>query len=938
MSYPPGYPQGQYAGYQGHGQPPQTHMYQANQAQYQQQHPMVVIPTQPRRDVSNSQTSPHPQQLQFYPCFNQTPHQPIAQYQQPSQQRYFAPQRQKYHPQPGFQQQFDNIQQQYSNQHFYQPSHSQPVYQPNQNYQPQQTSPQLLYQQQPRLQGHSASPQFSPQSLPYQNGSLSLPHVSQPFVNPQALVNPSPQQPYVQTPRVQPRNHQQARVFSSPDPLQSSLPPSKRVVARVKIPIQRSASISLKSEMASAPKRRRSNEGHAIPVCNLPPQTKPAVSQQHVQVPASSSPLTQLNSSQMPPTPTPVLKAEYQPMLLALADEYVNAAYSMSSHVDSDKRRDEYHRLLSMSMACLSALLQNYRQSDARREARIRLRLASLMVDETDNDEQIEEILSKCNALCNRNRLVDLGYAMRYTSVRLQFRRNPNAALTDTDNLVNEVEALDLQHWTYTFRFLRISLSLQSGGHADLTAALKHLTAVNTLAEEERNISVQIVSASIEAVIHLRIGSSEAGDLAQRAMAAARTHQLGPEMEVLPQIRGLLDCLDLTCALAQFNHTQAAHKMQQMQANLDKGTRDAGWAKDGSFFFPLCSTDNEDLGQDTNGIMKVKDGEAYLVMKWITSSQLYALGFLLSGLKVILADKVDERLDSYLDGGLKMTKAMSSVRQSLTALEIHVQQQNAFNIALRVYEIFGLCRQEDWNSSRTCIRELRNDFASAGTEVDESTQRTLLYLEAMCRQGLGELRAALQLYESPLLSPQLDTKANMLEKDLMALATLNRIFILRSFGPEDFRQEELLAAVEPYCRNHPNESFLAVCHAVQASTQESHSMIIKTKQYLQSALQASKRVSNYQLTTLLMNIMIDSFYYESIVGDQAEKAARTGRSLAKSARSKLWTVVADGMYSDIMERCGKHKEADMAREEAMNLYHDLPESLKEKLRRSSNEE
>ena len=40
----------------------------------------------------------------------------------------------------------------------------------------------------------------------------------------------------------------------------------------------------------------------------------------------------------------------------------------------------------------------------------------------------------------------------------------------------------------------------------------------------------------------------------------------------------------------QFNQKQAESKLQQMQANLDKGTRDAGWSKDGSFTIELRDT------------------------------------------------------------------------------------------------------------------------------------------------------------------------------------------------------------------------------------------------------------------------------------------------------------------------------------------------------------
>ena len=677
-------------------------------------------------------------------------------------------------------------------------------------------------------------------------------------------------------------------------------------------------------------KRRRSNDGHAIAVCEIPVSMKRNLSQQHVQAPYSS-PLTELTSSQMPPTPTPQPRAEHQPVLLALADEYIHAAYGMSSTVDSDEQRDVYLRLVSMGMACLQSLLDNYRQTDARREARIRLRLATLMVDETDNDEQIEEIVSKGVSLCERNRLVDLKYAMQHLSVRSMFRKTPKAALKTADNLVQEVETLRLHHWIYTFRFLRTSLSLQLGGHADLTTALKQLNAISALAESQGNVAVQVVAATVEAIVHLRTGSSEVVDLTQRAMAAARTHQLSTEMQAMPQIRGLLDCLDLACSLLEFNQDQADAKMQLLQANLDKGTRDAGWSKDGSFTVVLSPTDNEYLEQDANGILRSRNGNACLVMKWITAGQLYTLGFLLSGSARLQQNSSDgKKIESFLEEGFRLTKVAPSIRQSLTSSEASAEQHKTLSIAMRLYIVFARCGQGDWQAARAAIRDLRKLFSADGAEVDEPSQRTLLYLEAMCRQGLGELKAALELYDSPLLAANMDAKARTTEKDLRALATLNRVFILRMTDDEESVQaENLIIAIESYCLNHSNKSLVAAFHLVKATASGTEKTILKAKQYLQSAIQASKAAANSQLLCILMNFMTNNYFGQKIVGDQAERAAGVGRALAKKSRSKLWMAVADGMYGEIMERCGKPSEAEAARREAQSLYADLPESLKE---------
>ena len=251
---------------------------------------------------------------------------------------------------------------------------------------------------------------------------------------------------------------------------------------------------------------------------------------------------------------------------------------------------------------------------------------------------------------------------------------------------------------------------------------------------------------------------------------------------------------------------------------------------------------------------------------------------------------------------------------------------------MRLYLAFAYCGRYDWDTAATHLKELRKEFAKDGSEMDEQTQRLILYLEAVCIHGRGELRRALEVYNSPILRFQQDSKASNMEKDLRALAALNSIFILRTLGVEEYiKADNLLTMVEFYCLNHTSKAFLAVYHIAKATSQGSNNTIIKTKQYIQSAVQASRAASNNQLLCVVMNLMTENFFHHTIVGDQAEKAALAGRQLATKSRNKLWTIVADDMYGDIMERCGKTAEAETARKEAQRLLPDLPESLRNRL-------
>lgn len=711
------------------------------------------------------------------------------------------------------------------------------------------------------------------------------------------------------------------------------LQPRQRVVTAVEIPSY-SYHQPTDHDMARSPKRRRSNDGHAIPMCDAkppakrPPQRKPSI--------VASSPLTELNPSQFPPTPQPSI--DYHTVLLSLAEEYINAAYSMSnSTATSDApnmQHEEYCSLISTAMACLESVLNNYRQTDPRKEARIRLRLATLLIEECDNDEEADAILGKGIALCDRSRLTDLKYAMQHLSARSAFRRSPKAALKSVDKLVEEVETLRLQHWVYAFRFLRVSLGLQLGTYSELAAVAKQLTALNATADHERHVAVQIVAAALEMIVHLRSHAPDAADMASRAMATAQTHQLSPELQAMPQVRGLLDSLDVACSLLSFNAEQAWAKVQRMHQYQDGHTRELGWSKDGSFGVELGPSNNEHLEQDTGGIMRrSNNGNAMLVVQWLTKNQLYALGYGLSGITMMLKTMgkplggKDRKADEFLLDGLKMASLKPESHHSpLHSTSTLLDQQQELSLVMRVFLIFAQVGRFEWDTARCEIEALRKD----GKVYSGSEQwNVLLYLEALCLHGLGELRSALELYNSTYLTFDSDSKATAADKDLRALATLNSILIRRSLGaPEYANAERLLAKVEPYCLGHPNKALYSAVNLVKATAQDT---ILKTKQFLHFAVHASKEAQNNLLMCILMNIMTSRFFAQAIVGEQAENGAHAARTLAKQGKNTLWVCVADQMYADIKERCGKSAEAEVARREGVALLEDLPESLKKSL-------
>lgn len=714
-----------------------------------------------------------------------------------------------------------------------------------------------------------------------------------------------------------------------------SPPVSQRSVARTEIPAHRRRSSGhMEAAMPDSPKRRRSNDGRAVPVCDSRvPQKRTSHPQVECEPNVASSPLTELASSQMTATPQPHI--DYQAVLLALADEYIAAAYSFSTPLavsgTSDQQQEDYSNLIAAGLGCLESVLNNYRQMDPRTEARVRLRLATLMLEESDNEEELNEVLSKGISLCERSRLTDSKYAMHHLRIRVLVKSSPKAAFKALRDLVQEVEALGLVHWLHTFRFLRVSLCLQLEGVTDAAAVLKELNAIRRTADEERHIGVKIVAAVLETTVHLRSESTDAMELMQRALTAARTHQLSPEMQQMPQMQTLIDCLDLACALLQHNFDGIVSKMQQMQHNLDAGFNGTAWHKDGKVFVDIGPAAGTNLAQDTGGILSTSDeGRAVLAFQWIPKSQLYALGFMLSAVATTL--KVDGTPEKLLEEGLKMIALpVDKTAKSLPAVLQTMDQQISLDLALRVQLVSVLCAKCQWDPAYRALQTLKNELLQHDRPMSH-TQTLLLYLEAMCKHGMGNLQAALDLYSSASLTFDPATKTHNVNRDLQVLATLNRILIIRSNEIDNNKAtpaSQLLASIEPYSLSHPNKAFTASIHVLRA-TSTSPQPIIKTKQYLQSAITASKSAANNLLLALTMNAMTTTFF-TGIVGDQAEKSAKAGRSLAKMARSKLWMAVGDALAADVLQRCGKGEEAEKFRREGELLSEELPGSLKRML-------
>lgn len=341
-------------------------------------------------------------------------------------------------------------------------------------------------------------------------------------------------------------------------------------------------------------------------------------------------------------------------MLLYAADEYINAAHGLGSvasmvHREADLQR--YYKMMATGLGCMEAVLKRYNQSP-RDEAKLRLRYASLLVEETTHDVEIEEVLSKGIALCQRSRLLDLKYSMQHLQARYQFKTNHRAALKSLDGPISEAETFQHIVWVYAFRFLKVSLALQVPGKPEMTSALQQLHAIANHAEKRGDRAIYVTACALEAMIHLRSFGPDHLEQAQRSIASARRFQMQASTKELGQIAAFIDSIDIACYLQQ--GATDKQKMAVLHQRADEQT-----APENGVFSILIekSSGGQDLTRHTGGVFtKAGDGRDELVFTWLPRNDFKKLVYYLSGIMTASYDV--SRGVIYLQEGLKITQGI----------------------------------------------------------------------------------------------------------------------------------------------------------------------------------------------------------------------------------------------------------------------------------------
>ena len=250
-------------------------------------------------------------------------------------------------------------------------------------------------------------------------------------------------------------------------------------------------------------------------------------------------------------------------------------------------------------------------------------------MEETVNMMEAETALSKGITLCEQNRFFDIKYNMQILLAKLLFRKSPKAAFISLDNNIEEVEAYRHHSWIYIFRFLRATLSLQTGRSADFHAAVGNFHAISDIAQRRSDYAVVTFASLMEALACLRTPGPDSVENLNRALAAAQTYQLSPECNISP-LKVFAHMLGVTTSLMDDTSEKTFEKLKAFQLLLNEASKDKAWkTHSDTISIPLNRNkgDAQIISSDTRGLLNItEDGRDMLVFSFISKQDAYLIG------------------------------------------------------------------------------------------------------------------------------------------------------------------------------------------------------------------------------------------------------------------------------------------------------------------------
>jgi hypothetical protein len=243
------------------------------------------------------------------------------------------------------------------------------------------------------------------------------------------------------------------------------------------------------------------------------------------------------------------------------------------------------------------------------------------------------------------------------------------------------------------------------------------------------------------------------------------------------------------------------------------------------------------------------------------------------------------------------------------------------------YMAFCAAAITDWATTKSHIDKVKTTAKDLDVPLDGPLGSVLVYLTGVYHQGIGDLDAALEIFQDkkfvlPAETAKVNTmnSADQVQQDIALLAALNSLWILQ----DDRRKHpsintSLLSRLQPLCKNHENKDIETAFNLVMATVETyPPAPLFQVKNCLRVALKGAQTTANIQFLCITLNVMCNKFF-SNVVGPQAEKSAQAASVQAQKSGNILWRSVADGMLAQCYEVNGKAADAKFTMDQASKL-------------------
>lgn len=602
-----------------------------------------------------------------------------------------------------------------------------------------------------------------------------------------------------------------------------------------------------------------------------------------------------------------------------------------SLHPDALK---EYHKLIATGLGCLDMALQSNKLVP-RLEARVRMRYASMLVEETTNYVEAETILTKGISVSEKHRLTDLKLCMEYLHVKVLFQRNPKAAFISLDAHIADCTTYRQAHWVYAFLFLKAAFYNQVGAGSD-RAALENLQRLASMAQARGDKAVCVAASLLEGLAHLRSDKSDSILRVQTCIANASKYQLEDAVRV-PQVDVLLVLLDLACSIRQKSIQECWVKLSALTQRMDEmKDRDEFNPRQFEMLLPIRkqkpsgNSPSHSVSPDTVDILREGDDDVdFLVLPTIGVYHTWALAYILHGIVVLNTSSDIEKSSATWQQAIT---TLQDIRYKGPPTSLSNAMKNAeaeAELICYIHILLGwrAAALSHWKEVKRALLTVER------TQVPQGVTQTLyMYLQGVFRQGTGQIDEALAIFEGPQFDLQSvgSAKAGHVQKEIAILAAFNRLWIWEHDRYRDAKKiTRLIDQLQPICAEHPDPEIRATYHLVVGTARGSQPLSVnQLKQHISQGTHLLKDTQNKQLIAISLSIMRAKLF-GGVVGVQATKSARAAVQQTKASGTVLWQSAAQGMLADTYETDGKVAEARQARGDGIYLANELTARIRD---------